>query len=328
MIHVVEFWIWWGHRSFSCLLFSLKNISCCPSPTPCPSHPTTGNTQTSTSWGFECEETWNGRRRDHKSSSTFTLLPSESRAGSMFNLYPISMVTGAFIMFAAMLACFLWCMLTCLLPKSTAELFKCFREFNCLLSIRRKIVVAKQNYRCAGCGTRIDPGTINKGFKIYPLFEYSSWVKQTNCRCCFAWTNITFAVIRRILFLVQITSSGCVTVNTWAVTSASAATRTRRRSSLAECWGSGTSASTTSATSPAICWARLRETRCSTWATSTVGCTRRSKVWRPSGWAQGTLAAQSIWKERHFFVWITLYNGLKWSCLGFEDTAVSHEESL
>lgn len=24
--------------------------------------------------------------------------------------------------------------------------------------IRRKIVVAKQNYRCAGCGTRIDPG--------------------------------------------------------------------------------------------------------------------------------------------------------------------------
>lgn len=165
-------------RSQELLLSALFSCSCCPSPTPCRSHPTTGNTQTSTSWGFECEETWNGRRRDHKSSSTFTLLPSESRAGSMFNLYPISMVTGAFIMFAAMLACFLWCMLTCLSPKSTAELFKCFREFYCLLPIRRKIVVAKQNYRCAGCGTRIDPGTINKGFRIYPLFEYSSWVKQ------------------------------------------------------------------------------------------------------------------------------------------------------
>lgn len=87
-------------------LSALFSRSCCPSPTPCRSHPTTGNTQTSTSWGFECEETWNGRRRDHKSSSTFTLLPSESRAGSTFNLYPFSMVTGGFIMFAGTLSCF------------------------------------------------------------------------------------------------------------------------------------------------------------------------------------------------------------------------------
>ena len=54
------------------------------------------------------------------------------------------------------------------------EFLKGLREFHCLWPIRRKIVVAKQNYRCAGCGTRIDPGTLNKTLKIYPLFEYSS----------------------------------------------------------------------------------------------------------------------------------------------------------
>lgn len=84
----------------------------------------------------------------------------------------------------------------------------------------------------------------------------------------------------------QIISNDCVTVNTSAVTSASAAMRTPRRWFPAEFWGSGTSASTMSATLPGTCWARLPETRCSTPMTSTVACTRRSKLWKPSGWAQ------------------------------------------
>lgn len=36
---------------------------------------------------------------------------------------------------------------------------------------RRKIVVAKQNYRCAGCGTRIDPGTTTTASHMHPFLN-------------------------------------------------------------------------------------------------------------------------------------------------------------
>ncbi len=37
---------------------------------------------------------------------------------------------------------------------------KIYLTYTFSFPVRRKIVVAKQNYRCAGCGTRIDPGIL------------------------------------------------------------------------------------------------------------------------------------------------------------------------
>ncbi|XP_047442164.1 run domain Beclin-1-interacting and cysteine-rich domain-containing protein isoform X3 [Mugil cephalus] len=42
---------------------------------------------------------------------------------------------------------------------------------------RRKIVVAKQNYRCAGCGTRIDPDYIKR-------LRYCEYLGRYFCQCC------------------------------------------------------------------------------------------------------------------------------------------------
>ncbi|XP_034092280.1 run domain Beclin-1-interacting and cysteine-rich domain-containing protein-like [Gymnodraco acuticeps] len=41
----------------------------------------------------------------------------------------------------------------------------------------RKIVVAKQNYRCAGCGTRIDPDYIKR-------LRYCEYLGRYFCQCC------------------------------------------------------------------------------------------------------------------------------------------------
>lgn len=164
---------------------------------------------------------------------------------------------------------------------------------------RRKIVVAKQNYRCAGCGTRIDPGMASKTlFHMSPFILMHSF-KSFSLSPAAATASVCCEEVQPLVsdapFIPnsdpypagdsaarpQITSSDCVTASTSAVTSASAAMRTPRRWSPAECWGSGTSASTTSATLPGTCWARLPETRCSTPVTSTAACTRRSKLWSP-----------------------------------------------
>lgn len=49
--------------------------------------------------------------------------------------------------------------------------------FNIHPSPKRKIVVAKQNYRCAGCGTRIDPDYIKR-------LRYCEYLGRYFCQCC------------------------------------------------------------------------------------------------------------------------------------------------
>nr|XP_057929159.1 run domain Beclin-1-interacting and cysteine-rich domain-containing protein isoform X1 [Doryrhamphus excisus] len=42
---------------------------------------------------------------------------------------------------------------------------------------KRKIIVAKQNYRCAGCGTRVDPDYIKR-------LRYCEYIGRYFCQCC------------------------------------------------------------------------------------------------------------------------------------------------
>ncbi|KAM7387948.1 hypothetical protein PAMP_024152 [Pampus punctatissimus] len=49
--------------------------------------------------------------------------------------------------------------------------------FNIHPAHKRKIVVAKQNYRCAGCGTRIDPDYIKR-------LRYCEYLGRYFCQCC------------------------------------------------------------------------------------------------------------------------------------------------
>ncbi|XP_042272582.1 run domain Beclin-1-interacting and cysteine-rich domain-containing protein isoform X2 [Thunnus maccoyii] len=49
--------------------------------------------------------------------------------------------------------------------------------FNIQPPHKRKIVVAKQNYRCAGCGTRIDPDYIKR-------LRYCEYLGRYFCQCC------------------------------------------------------------------------------------------------------------------------------------------------
>nr|XP_029501204.1 run domain Beclin-1-interacting and cysteine-rich domain-containing protein-like [Oncorhynchus nerka] len=49
--------------------------------------------------------------------------------------------------------------------------------FNIHPAPKRKIVVAKQNYRCAGCGTRIDPDYIKR-------MRYCEYLGRYFCQCC------------------------------------------------------------------------------------------------------------------------------------------------
>ncbi|KAM9502048.1 run domain Beclin-1-interacting and cysteine-rich domain-containing protein-like isoform 3-T3 [Salvelinus alpinus] len=49
--------------------------------------------------------------------------------------------------------------------------------FNIHPAHKRKIVVAKQNYRCAGCGTRIDPDYIKR-------MRYCEYLGRYFCQCC------------------------------------------------------------------------------------------------------------------------------------------------
>ncbi|XP_029905153.1 run domain Beclin-1-interacting and cysteine-rich domain-containing protein isoform X2 [Myripristis murdjan] len=49
--------------------------------------------------------------------------------------------------------------------------------FNIHPAPKRKIVVAKQNYRCAGCGTRIDPDYIKR-------LRYCEYLGRYFCQCC------------------------------------------------------------------------------------------------------------------------------------------------
>ncbi|XP_031715455.1 run domain Beclin-1-interacting and cysteine-rich domain-containing protein isoform X3 [Anarrhichthys ocellatus] len=49
--------------------------------------------------------------------------------------------------------------------------------FNIHSAPKRKIVVAKQNYRCAGCGTRIDPDYIKR-------LRYCEYLGRYFCQCC------------------------------------------------------------------------------------------------------------------------------------------------
>ncbi|XP_048860373.1 run domain Beclin-1-interacting and cysteine-rich domain-containing protein-like isoform X1 [Brienomyrus brachyistius] len=49
--------------------------------------------------------------------------------------------------------------------------------FNIHPTLKRKVVVAKQNYRCAACGTRADPGYIKR-------LRYCEYVGRYFCQCC------------------------------------------------------------------------------------------------------------------------------------------------
>ncbi|XP_062412404.1 run domain Beclin-1-interacting and cysteine-rich domain-containing protein [Sardina pilchardus] len=49
--------------------------------------------------------------------------------------------------------------------------------FNIHPAPKRKVVVAKQNYRCAGCGTRIDPDYIKR-------MRYCEYLGRYFCQCC------------------------------------------------------------------------------------------------------------------------------------------------
>ncbi|XP_029001502.1 run domain Beclin-1-interacting and cysteine-rich domain-containing protein isoform X2 [Betta splendens] len=49
--------------------------------------------------------------------------------------------------------------------------------FNIHPAPKRKVVVAKQNYRCAGCGTRIDPDYIKR-------LRYCEYIGRYFCQCC------------------------------------------------------------------------------------------------------------------------------------------------
>ncbi|XP_068175059.1 run domain Beclin-1-interacting and cysteine-rich domain-containing protein isoform X2 [Antennarius striatus] len=49
--------------------------------------------------------------------------------------------------------------------------------FNIHPTPKRKIVVSKQNYRCAGCGTRIDPDYIKR-------LRYCEYIGRYFCQCC------------------------------------------------------------------------------------------------------------------------------------------------
>lgn len=77
----------------------------------------------------------------------------------MFNPYPVSVATGAFITFTGGVIRLFMVHVNCC-PEAQQNCLNVSGTFYCLLPNRRKIVVAKQNYRCAGCGTRIDPGTV------------------------------------------------------------------------------------------------------------------------------------------------------------------------
>ncbi|XP_066503920.1 run domain Beclin-1-interacting and cysteine-rich domain-containing protein isoform X2 [Hoplias malabaricus] len=49
--------------------------------------------------------------------------------------------------------------------------------FNIHPAPKRKVVVAKQNYRCAGCGTRVDPDYIKR-------LRYCEYLGRYFCQCC------------------------------------------------------------------------------------------------------------------------------------------------
>ncbi|XP_018618225.2 run domain Beclin-1-interacting and cysteine-rich domain-containing protein-like isoform X2 [Scleropages formosus] len=49
--------------------------------------------------------------------------------------------------------------------------------FNVHSPLKRKVGVAKQNYRCAGCGTRIDPGYIKR-------LRFCEYLGRYFCQCC------------------------------------------------------------------------------------------------------------------------------------------------
>ncbi|KAL4630777.1 run domain Beclin-1-interacting and cysteine-rich domain-containing protein-like isoform X3 [Arapaima gigas] len=49
---------------------------------------------------------------------------------------------------------------------------------------KRKVIVAKQNYRCAGCGTRIDPGYIKR-------LRFCEYLGRYFCQCCHENSQVT-----------------------------------------------------------------------------------------------------------------------------------------
>ncbi|XP_078062881.1 run domain Beclin-1-interacting and cysteine-rich domain-containing protein isoform X1 [Mustelus asterias] len=62
--------------------------------------------------------------------------------------------------------------------------------FNIHPSPKRKVVVAKQNYRCAGCGTRVEPDYIKR-------LRYCEYLGKYFCQCCHE--NVQSVVPSRIL---------------------------------------------------------------------------------------------------------------------------------
>ncbi|XP_067898486.1 run domain Beclin-1-interacting and cysteine-rich domain-containing protein isoform X5 [Heterodontus francisci] len=62
--------------------------------------------------------------------------------------------------------------------------------FNIHPSPKRKVVVAKQNYRCAGCGIRVEPDYIKR-------LRYCEYLGKYFCQCCHE--NVQSAVPSRIL---------------------------------------------------------------------------------------------------------------------------------
>lgn len=55
---------------------------------------------------------------------------------------------------------------------------------------RRKVQLARQNHRCAGCGTRVEPGFIKR-------FRYCEYLGKYFCQCCHS--NATSFIPGKIL---------------------------------------------------------------------------------------------------------------------------------
>lgn len=76
------------------------------------------------------------------------------------------------------------------LHKVKGKLQFCLYGFFFLLVFRRSTLLAKQNYRCAGCGMKVEPGYAKK-------YRYCEYLGKYFCQCCHS--NQTSVIPGRVL---------------------------------------------------------------------------------------------------------------------------------
>ena len=64
------------------------------------------------------------------------------------------------------------------------------QQYRFVCDFRRKVLIAKQNFRCAGCGTKIEQGYLKR-------FRYCEYLGKYFCHCCH--TNSTSVIPAKIL---------------------------------------------------------------------------------------------------------------------------------